>query len=123
MTTMWYGKEVTFRIKRGMERNLTQAAIFLQGKVKESMSQGGPTATNPDAASSSPGEPPHVRTGRLRNSIAYEVDKLTARVGTNVKYAPYLEFGTSRIAARPYLRPGLYNNRKEIQKILNRGII
>jgi phage gpG-like protein len=31
--------------------------------------------------------------------------KFTVVVGTNVNYAPYLEFGTSRIAARPFMRP------------------
>lgn len=52
-----------------------------------------------------------VDTGRLRASIAQEIggddDGLVARVGTNVEYAPYLEFGTSRMSARPFLRPAL----------------
>lgn len=26
-------------------------------------------------------------------------------VGTNVEYAPYVEFGTSKMSAQPYLRP------------------
>ena len=40
-----------------------------------------------------------VDTGRLRRSITYEVDAagipLWAKVGSNVEYAPYQEFGTS----------------------------
>lgn len=35
-----------------------------------------------------------VDTGRLRNSISHEVDDSTVYIGTNVEYAPYLEFGT-----------------------------
>lgn len=35
-----------------------------------------------------------VATGRLRNSIANEVDEDTAYIGTNVEYAPYIEYGT-----------------------------
>lgn len=42
-----------------------------------------------------PGEPPMFQSGRLRNSISYEMlGPFMARVGTNVKYARYLEFGT-----------------------------
>jgi len=47
-----------------------------------------------------------VDTGRLRNSIATAKDKkTTAIVGTNVEYAPYVEFGTHKASAQPFLRP------------------
>jgi len=47
-----------------------------------------------------------VRTGRLRASIhTGKLGKLVYYVGTNVEYAPYVEFGTRKMAARPYLRP------------------
>jgi HK97 gp10 family phage protein len=52
-----------------------------------------------------------VDTGRLRSSITHEVggdsEGIAARVGTNVEYAPHLEYGTSRMKARPFLRPAL----------------
>lgn len=52
-----------------------------------------------------------VDTGRLRSSIVYEVAAtgrtITARIGTNVEYAGYVEFGTRHMRARPYLRPAL----------------
>lgn len=35
-----------------------------------------------------------VNTGNLRNSITYEVEGNEGIVGTNVEYAPYVEFGT-----------------------------
>jgi len=47
-----------------------------------------------------------VDTGNLRNSITYV--KIMPRlwgVGTNVEYAPYVEFGTYKMRAQPYLRP------------------
>ncbi len=47
-----------------------------------------------------------VDTGNLKNSIQTEMDgDLSASVGTNVEYAPYVEYGTSRMAAKPYLTP------------------
>lgn len=53
---------------------------------------------------------PHVRTGRLRNSITWREGKDRTPyvdVGTAVHYAPYVELGTKRMAARPFLRPAL----------------
>lgn len=34
------------------------------------------------------------KTGRLRSSIFHEVSTFESFVGTNVKYAPFIEFGT-----------------------------
>lgn len=56
-----------------------------------------------------------VDTGNLRNSIrAEQVSDTEATVGTPVDYAIYPEFGTSRQAAQPYLRPALEQNRQTI---------
>ena len=66
-----------------------------------------------------------VDTGRLRNSIATEQENLTARVGTNVDYAPHVEFGTRRMHAQPYLFPAAEeerdNFRREIARFLREG--
>lgn len=52
-----------------------------------------------------------VDTGRLRSSITHELatdtQGLHGRIGTNVEYAPYVEFGTGRTPAQPFLRPAL----------------
>lgn len=56
-----------------------------------------------------------VDTGTLRNSIRAEQQSDTeATVGTPVEYAPFVEYGTSRQAAQPYLRPALEQNRDAI---------
>jgi phage gpG-like protein len=46
-----------------------------------------------------------VDTGRLRSSIASEVIGQTARIGTNVNYAPFVEYGTKFMEAR-YVQEG-----------------
>lgn len=46
-----------------------------------------------------------VDTGRLRASIQSHPGHLETTVSTNVEYAPYVEFGTSRMRAQPYLFP------------------
>lgn len=49
-----------------------------------------------------------VKTGNLRRSIHMEpVDRTHALVGTDVEYAPYVEYGTRKMAARPYLTPAV----------------
>lgn len=46
-----------------------------------------------------------VDTGNLRNSITHTTDGTAAYIGTNVEYAPYVELGTRRAAAQPFLKP------------------
>ena len=50
-----------------------------------------------------------VDTGRLRASITTIVEEnpdiTRVKVGTNIKYAPYVEFGTRFMRAQPFLRP------------------
>ena len=45
-----------------------------------------------------------VDTGRLRNSISHAADNDAAYIGTNVEYAPYVEFGTVHNKAHHMLK-------------------
>lgn len=72
------------------------------------------------------GNYPAVDTGKLRQSITYDVSeengKVTGRVGSALLsplYPVYLEFGTSRnLKARPFIRPALLQNEKEIKRLM-----
>jgi HK97 gp10 family phage protein len=81
-----------------------------------------------------------VDTGILRRSITHEVEDGVGYIGTNVEYAPYIEFGTGVFAAagdgrkqrwsyqtadgqwhstigqhpQPFLQPALDNNRIQV---------
>ena len=50
-----------------------------------------------------------VKTGNLRNSITYTVrdSEYATYIGTNVEYASYVELGTSKMTAQPYLKPAV----------------
>lgn len=52
-----------------------------------------------------------VDTGRLRSSITHGLfvadGTFEERIGTDVEYAAFVELGTSRMSAQPYLRPAL----------------
>lgn len=59
-----------------------------------------------------------VRTGALRDSIAIEYendgDILTANIGTDMYYGPYVEFGTRYMEAEPFLFPAFEQNAPEL---------
>lgn len=55
---------------------------------------------------SAPGEAPAVDTGKLKNSIRARFPKrCRAVVNVAAEYGAALEFGTRKIAARPFMRP------------------
>ena len=60
-----------------------------------------------------------VDTGRLRDSITHEVDESeeAVYVGTNVEYAAYQEYGTSKMKPHPFLKPGIMNNLETYKSI------
>jgi HK97 gp10 family phage protein len=63
-----------------------------------------------------------IDTGNLRNSISHASDNEYAYIGTNVEYAPYVEFGTVRMAERPFLRNAVLNHQNEYKQIFEDGL-
>lgn len=87
-----------------------------------------------------------VDTGRLRNSINYLVRDDEVYIGTNVEYAPYVEFGTGKYAeggrptpwayqddegnwhwtagypARPYIAPAAKDHTQEYRDLLKESL-
>ena len=66
-----------------------------------------------------------VDTGLLRTSITSKVGAGHipdwASAGTNRFYARYVEFGTHKMRAQPYLRPGFHNARPDIDSNLEKA--
>lgn len=74
---------------------------------------------------SAPGEYPANDTGRLASSVAFELpqgDTAIARVGTGIQYGPMLEFGTSKMAARPWLLPSFEKAKAEVEGTLRQRL-
>lgn len=66
---------------------------------------------------SKPGEPPNADTHVLARSIeAVSTGPLKAETSANAPYAGDLEFGTSTIAERPYMRPAAQRSRPRAVK-------
>jgi len=111
----WNDKPLRKLVEDKAKRNMIEACKFLDSYIKHSISGPSPSA---------PGEPPGAKTGTLRRSITWEIDKkgneLIGRIGTNLIYSLPLEFGTSKMSARPFLRPALEKNKGRIAKILGK---
>ena len=64
-----------------------------------------------------------VDTGRLRNSIKHHLQgNDTVVTGTNVEYAIYQEFGTSKQSGTPFLRPAGENHLAEYKSIIEQAL-
>lgn len=125
----WNGDQWLKKFNAGCERNMNDAAIYLQGKMIDKLNVPGP-------APSAPGEAPHKQIGTLRRSVGWEkVSAFVRKVGSAISgYPLYLEFGTGKyyqgkkkkkkkvaehgIKPRPWLRPSLYENTKDLIRIM-----
>ena len=57
--------------------------------------------------------------GEYEGSLPEEEDDVMAMyLGTNVEYAPYVEMGTSRTAAQPFIQPAITDHKDDYKKIM-----
>lgn len=91
------------KMKQRRERTIKQIAVFVEVEAKLRAP---------------------VSTGNLRRSITHETQSDKAYIGTNVEYAPYVEFGVAskNIPAQPYLRPAIEENRDKIRDMIREGM-
>ena len=58
-----------------------------------------------------------VRTGRLRDSIGFEIEGTGVAVGSDCAYAPQVELG-----ARAFLRPALEGHGEEYREVIEEAL-
>lgn len=131
MAEDWQGDEFIEGLKAQLGINLEKAAIYLKEKVKMALNEpqayeryvGENGVYYTGLGPSTPGNPPKKITGFLQRSIAHEMsdDKLSAFVGTGVVYGLYLETGTVKMAARPFLSSTLLTERATVDQIIRTG--
>lgn len=120
----WYQNKYERDFKNATLAKLNKIGAFLEADAKKLVSRGNLSGKFP----SLPGEPPKVRTGSLRSSISYWVEKeqndlvlyLGLKAVTNAaQYAYYLEFsGIRDRTLRPFLKPTISKNANNILKML-----
>ena len=59
-----------------------------------------------------------VETGLLRSSIGSDIGALSATIGTDLRYAHFVEWGTSEMAPQPYMRPAFDRNIGKLEQEL-----
>lgn len=102
-------KEARTRISRVVENAAHTVAADAAISITAGSIQG------PGHIRSKPGEPPNAEWGLLHTSfLVRKVHDLRFDVEVHAPYASHLEFGTSRMAARPFLAPAERKNRDEI---------
>lgn len=116
-----YEKEVEAIIQRG-------ANLVRNSAVKSIQQHGSSGNTYGNHTASAPGQPPNSDTGYLASHIFIDMDNDSkgASVESQADYSEALEFGTSKMAARPFMQPALEENRKRIvqmyAKLKARGV-
>lgn len=100
---------------------LFSAGELLATEAQVSITRGSVSGKN--HVPSSPGEPPNADTHLLSNSIEVTQPKpLLVRVTSQAPYSAALEFGTSKMEARPFMRPARDKTRKEGLALIQRGV-
>lgn len=99
------------RIKATASRKITEG------------SAGGSSGGKHQHIPSRPGEPPNEFTGHLRSQLAVTQEgPLHVRISSNAKYSAPLEFGSSKMAARPFLGPSAREEKKAVTDLVSRAV-
>jgi HK97 gp10 family phage protein len=92
--------EIMKQIRQNTPQNLER---FLDGEAESIVTD---VKLSFGTSPSSPGEPPGVDTGNLRNNIDWNQHGALVRwINANTEYAEYLEHGTEHIIERPFMGP------------------
>ena len=122
----WYGEKYKSKVKGGLDNRLRAAALYLEGSIKKSFP--------PGPLPSAPGKVPHTQRGAsgiLGSIVTERIGPFLYKVGSKFKpgqdsdgshsYPWYLEFGTSKMEKRPWLRPAFKREKRILLKIIGRG--
>lgn len=63
-----------------------------------------------------------VRTGHLRSNSEVEGDGGNSLIKFNAEYAAYVELGTRKMAAQPFLTPAVNRGEKRLIELLKEGL-
>ncbi len=123
-TWKWNGDEFNRQLWNATATGLKRAAILLHTKARLLVDIVNPP---PRTTPSKPGEPPRKRTGIGQSNIMWEANdsklRPAVRIGVTVRglYMAFLELGTARVKARPWLLRALKENWTMIRKLAATG--
>lgn len=130
----WNGRPFFMLATKETVKAMKMATIYTQGVAKQMIGEGGGKPHKP----SKPGDPPKKEHGILGASVSYDVkvkglvvqgrvgsdsDKIRGRrPGTDPMYGLWLETGTRKMAARPWLVPSVIKATPKIVQIFKKAI-
>lgn len=108
---------MSVEIEIEVEDNKAAVLAAMTARVRQALEAVGIEAENNAvvevnrAVYDTPPSPNYVRTGNLRLSITHAVDeeRQCVLIGCRIEYAPDVELGSSKMHARPFLRPAVSN--------------
>ena len=95
-----------------MSNDTTEIERALQQEVQKITQQKVAETTNKLCEAIKANAP--VKTGKLRDSIKAEVAGNVGMITTDVDYALYLEYGTTKMAAHPFIQPAVERVKREL---------
>lgn len=103
-------EKVTIKGLADLERKLAEAGSATRAAAEKAVSEEA-NATRDDARRLAP-----VKTGELRRSIRAEAEGLTGDVKARARHATFVEHGTYRDKAQPFMRPAADRARLRLPK-------
>lgn len=129
MALEWNGPAVIAALRQAAFRGVVRGTEAVKTRMVERIQQPPKTGriykrNTVSHQASAPGESPASDTGRLAQSVTttYDPANITGFVNVATTYAEALEFGTPRIAPRPYARVSLAEKTEEIRADIAREI-
>ena len=117
-----FKRKMTKRVQAAEEaagRGMFVAAGIIQTEARRKIVQG--AIQGKGHIPSAPGEPPNRDTGTLDGSIeTRKTGRLTAETVSEAPYSAALEFGTSKMYERPFMRPTAKEQRPKILQLIAR---
>ena len=128
--------EIEARVRQAIRKGLMALALDMQNNARKSILKGGKTGEaygrggkfkrGKNAGkyrkyhqASAPGQPPANDTGFLANAIiAGEVNETTVELRSLAPYSLCLEYGTVKMAARPFMRPAAWVTSLKADKVM-----
>jgi phage gpG-like protein len=118
----WNGPAVIAALQKAAFRGVVRGTESVKTRMVERILQPPKTGrvykrNTVSHQASAPGESPASDTGRLAQSVTttYDIPNITGYVNVSTEYAEGLEFGTPRVAPRPYARVSLAEKTEEIR--------
>ncbi len=103
---------------------ISESSDYMAEEMKKSITSGAKSGKQyGNHTASAPGQAPANWTGQLLRSIKVEKLKRISYVFVSAKYAEFLEFGTSKMRARPFIIPAFIKTKRMIQDRLKRMAI